>query len=188
MMNNPNVDLRSFIVDVPDFPKPGILFRDIGRLLASPAALREVRKQFLDRVADEKPDYLAALDARGFTFAGLLSDGLNAGILMVRKKGKLPGAVLSQDYGLEYRDSDTLEMQKGIIQPGQRVLVIDDVLATGGTAKAAVDLVRQAGGEVTSIAVVIELLALKGRENINSPDAVAGRGGQIITVHSLLPY
>jgi len=186
-MSNSTLNLKDFVRDVPDFPEKGILFRDIGPLLASPEALTETRKQFLALVADEKPTKIAAIDARGFTLAGMIASDLNAGIVMVRKPGKLPGDVVKQEYVLEYGRA-ALEIQKDAIRAGERVLIIDDVIAIGGTAGAAIDLVRKVGGEVTSVAALIELRGLKGREKINSPETVASRGGQTVKVHSVLQY
>jgi len=177
-MSDRSINLKNYIVDVPDFPKPGILFKDIAqKLLTSSEALEEVKRQFLAYLNAEKPAKLAALDARGFLFAGLLASDLQAGIVMVRKAGKLPGPVYSETYGLEYRDKDTLEIQQSVIKSGERVAIIDDVLATGGTAAAAVALLKQAKAEVTSFNTVIELADLKGREKLKD-----------IPVHSLMTY
>jgi len=163
-----DIDLKAHIRNVPDFPKEGILFYDIGTLLAHGPAWRETIEKMTDLVRAEKPDCLIAIESRGFLVAAPLAARLGIGLIMVRKKGKLPGAVESLSYDLEY-GSDTLEMQKGIMEQGKRAVLIDDLLATGGTAAAAIALASKGGFEVTRAAFVIELTFLKGREKLSVP-------------------
>lgn len=159
------VDLLSFIRDVPDFPKPGILFRDITPLLASPVALREVIRRMADRFRDAQIDVIVAAEARGFIFASPLALELNVGFVPIRKPGKLPFETHAFHYELEY-GTDSLEMHVDGIQAGQRVLVVDDLLATGGTIDACCRLVEKNGAHVVACAFVIELRDLHGRERI----------------------
>ena len=164
-MNTPPVDLASFIRPVPDFPKPGILFRDITPLMADPAALAAA----IDRLAapwrSTPLDAIAAVEARGFLFATPLALALGVGVILVRKPGKLPGKTIEYEYALEY-GSDRLQMHAGVLTPGARVLVVDDVLATGGTAEACVRLVEAGGGKVVGAAFLLELAALEGRQRL----------------------
>ena len=159
------MDLARHIRPIPDFPKPGILFRDITPLLADVAAFAAA----IDRLAAPwrgvRLDAIAAVEARGFLFAGPLALELNAGLIPVRKPGKLPAETISHEYELEY-GRDRLEMHKGILQPGARVLVVDDVLATGGTAAACMRLVEAAGGTVAGAAFLVEIEALGGRDRL----------------------
>ena len=156
-----NTNLKAFIRDIPDFPQQGIDFRDVSPLLGNPEAFRDVIKRF--RLEwDGDIDAIAALDARGFLFGGALAFVLALPLVMLRKKGKLPGETIGIEYGLEYGTA-SLEVQMGTFAPGSRVLVIDDLLATGGTAAAAVTLVEQSGACVAGCAFVVELVALRGR-------------------------
>ncbi len=155
------LDLKSFVRDVSDFPKPGILFRDITTLLASPEAFEEV----VNRIALEwegKIDVIAALDARGFIFGAPLALKLKLPLILVRKKGKLPGKTVGVSYGLEY-GKDSIELSVDTLPKSGRVLVVDDLLATGGTAVAACSLLEKAGLEVAGCAFVIELSDLPGK-------------------------
>jgi adenine phosphoribosyltransferase len=161
------MDLKSFIGTVPDFPKPGITFRDIMPLLYSPTGLSEVTGQIVKQWAG-KADVICALDARGFCFGPLVAQKLWLPFVMVRKKGKLPGKVIRVKYSLEYREEDEIEINDGVISPGDRVLIIDDVLATGGTAAAACDLVEKARGIVAGCVFVIELDGLGGRSRLGA--------------------
>lgn len=154
--------LRTFVRDVPDFPKPGILFRDVTPLLANGTALRLSIEALEECVRPLQPDVLVPIESRGFLFAAPLAARLGIGLALVRKPGKLPAEVLKADYALEYGHG-MLEMHVDNIQPGQRVVVIDDVIATGGTAKAAAELATRAGGTVTGAAFFIELSFLEGR-------------------------
>jgi adenine phosphoribosyltransferase len=156
---------RSLIRDVPDFPKPGIVFKDITPMLASPRALHIVLDGIAERFIGEHVDVIVGVEARGFIFGGALAARLNASFVPVRKPGKLPAAVDRVEILTEY-SRDALEMHKGSIGEEARVVVVDDVLATGGTAKAAADLVHGQGGYVVGYAFVIELAALGGRERL----------------------
>jgi adenine phosphoribosyltransferase len=157
--------VRDRIRDVPDFPKPGILFKDITPALADPRAFRTVIDLLAERYQGERLDRLVGMESRGFIFGAALADRLGVGFSPIRKKGKLPADVVSVTYSLEY-GTDTLELHRDALSAGQRTLVIDDLLATGGTARAAVDLVRSIGGVVVACAFVIELGFLKGREKL----------------------
>ncbi len=156
-----NTDLKAFINDVPDFPQQGIVFKDVSPLLGNPEAFHDVIECFrLEWSGDI--DAIAALDARGFLFGGALALVLGLPLVMLRKKGKLPGDTIGIEYGLEYGTA-SLEVQQGTFAPGSRVLVIDDLLATGGTAAAAIALVERSGACVAGCAFVVELVALCGR-------------------------
>lgn len=157
-------DLKEFIRRVPNFPKDGIIFRDISPLLAEPSALTTVTNIFSDHWEGEI-DVIIGLDARGFIFASLLASKMQLPFVMIRKKGKLPGETISVDYSLEYGTA-TVEMQKDAIKPGARVLVVDDLLATGGTALAACELIQKVGALVAGCAFVIELDELGGAEKL----------------------
>jgi adenine phosphoribosyltransferase len=159
------MDLKKHIRDVPDFPKPGILFRDITPLLASREAFNESIQKLAEPWQNMAIDAVAAVEARGFLFAGPLALELGVGLLPVRKPGKLPADTISYKYDLEY-GSDTLEMHKGIVMPQSRVLVIDDVLATGGTAEACVKLLESAQAVVVGCSFLVELKDLGGRERL----------------------
>lgn len=157
-----NDDIAALILDVHDFPKPGIVFKDITPLLASPTGFQKA----VDALAASAPDGIDAvvgMEARGFIFAAPVALQLNAGFVPVRKPGKLPGDVYSQSFDLEY-GSETLTVHRNAIEPGARVLVIDDVLATGGTVAATAGLLRQLGAELVHVAVVLELAELGGRK------------------------
>jgi adenine phosphoribosyltransferase len=162
------MDLKKFIRDVPDFPKPGILFRDISPMLADKDAWRAAIKALADVVRPHKPDMLAGIESRGFLVTAPLALELGCGFMMVRKRGKLPGGTIPHTYDLEY-GTDTIEIQENAVKKGQRVVVLDDVLATGGTLAAAVTLLRKAGGDVRGAACIIELTFLDGRKRIDLP-------------------
>ena len=162
------IDLKQHIRGIPDFPKPGILFYDISTLLAHPVAWRTAIDRLAEEIMPDKPDMLVGIDARGFLLAAPLALALGTGFIMVRKPGKLPGATIPYSYTLEY-GSNTIEIQKDALQPGQRVVVLDDLLATGGTAQAAIKLCQQVGATVTRAAFIIELNFLKGREKLGVP-------------------
>ena len=159
------MDLKKHIRDVPDFPKPGILFRDITPLLASREAFNESIQKLAEPWQNMAIDAVAAVEARGFLFAGPLALELGVGLIPVRKPGKLPADTISYKYDLEY-GSDILEMHKGIVMPQSRVLVIDDVLATGGTAEACVKLLESAQAVVIGCSFLVELKDLGGRERL----------------------
>ncbi|MBI5397431.1 MAG: adenine phosphoribosyltransferase [Verrucomicrobia bacterium] len=157
--------IKAAIRDVPDFPKPGILFKDIMPMLQQPELFRAVVDTFANRHAKRKPDVVVGIDARGFIFAGAVAYKLGAGFVAVRKKGKLPFKTIDQTYDLEY-GSETLSMHVDAIPRGARVLIVDDVLATGGTARAAADLVTKLGGKVVECDFLIELTFLPGRKRL----------------------
>jgi adenine phosphoribosyltransferase len=162
------MDLKAHIRQIPDFPKPGILFYDISTLLAHADAWRETVDRLADAVRAYRPDRLAAIESRGFIFAAPVAYQLGVGFTMIRKVGKLPGAVVSHAYDLEY-GSDTLQVADGLVPSGARVVLIDDLLATGGTAQASVQLLRKVGAEVTGAVFLIELLGLDGRARLDVP-------------------
>ena len=162
------MDLKDHIRGIPDFPKPGILFYDISTLLAEPKAWRHTVYQLAAQVTPQEPDVLAGIESRGFLVAAPLALTLGCSFTMVRKPGKLPGETVSYSYDLEY-GSDTLEIQKDAVKPGQRVVILDDLLATGGTLAASIDLFRQVGAEVVGAACIVELTFLNGRDKIDVP-------------------
>jgi adenine phosphoribosyltransferase len=170
------VDLAARIRDIPDFPKPGIVFKDIMPLLADPEALRAAVDQLTDFARPRKPDLVLGAEARGFILGGALAYKLGCGFVAARKPGKLPWETVSAEYALEY-GTDSLELHADAIAKGARVLVHDDLLATGGTARAKCDLVEMLGGEVVGVAFVIELEFLHGRERLDGYD-----------VHTLIRY
>src|SRR5262245_26076915 len=161
----PNDDLRRFIRDVPDFPRKGILFKDITPLIGDAAALRDSIARLAEKAAPRAPDIVVAVESRGFIFGTGVATALGVGLAPVRKPGKLPWRARRVEYALEY-GTDCLEIHEDAIAPGGRALVVDDVLATGGTAAAAADLVRLSGGEVVGCAFVIELAFLPGRARL----------------------
>ncbi len=163
------MDLAKYIRDVPDFPKPGILFKDITPLLGDPAAFGVAVDRFAERYADEPIDVIASIEARGFLFAAPLAVKLGKPLVPLRKPGKLPWDTLSITYALEYGE-DAIEMHADAILPGQRALIVDDVLATGGTVSAAVRLAERAGAEVAGLAFLIELEGLRGRDRLRGYD------------------
>ena len=163
------MDLKLHIRDVPDFPTPGILFRDITPLLKHPPAFNFVIDQFSERYAQEPLDAIVAVEARGFLFGAPLACRLNKPLVLARKQGKLPAASNRAEYSLEY-GTNVVEVHKDGVTPGQRVLIVDDLLATGGTLAAATNLVKQAGGLVQGIALVIELTGLNGRNQLEGYD------------------
>jgi adenine phosphoribosyltransferase len=156
---------KSLIRDVPDFPKKGIVFRDITTLLKDGAVFREVTDVLAERYREEKVDLVASVDARGFIIGAAVAYRLGAGLVPLRKPGKLPADTLYAEYELEY-GQDRIEIHKDAIEKGQRVLVVDDLLATGGTAKATCELVERLGGELVGVAFLIELSYLKGRDKL----------------------
>ena len=168
--------LRRLIRDIPNFPKPGIVFRDITPLLADPAALALSIELLANPFRGKNIDLVVGAESRGFIFGTAVACALSAGFVLVRKPGKLPHTRISMSYNLEY-GKDSLEMHADAIVAAQRVLIVDDVLATGGTMKACCDLVRKLKGKICGIAVLIELVGLKGRDRVK-PDVV----------HSVLTY
>lgn len=162
------MNLKDHIRTIPDFPKPGILFYDVSPLLAHPGAWQETMNRLGESVKPYKPDILAGLESRGFLVAAPLALKLGLGFIMVRKQGKLPGATLPYTYDLEY-GTDTIEIQADAVEPGQKIVLLDDLLATGGTMNAAAQLLRQAGAEVMACACLIELAFLNGRARLDIP-------------------
>ncbi len=162
-------DLKKLIRHVPDFPKPGILFYDITTLLKDARGLSQLTEALVARYKDDPPDVVAGIEARGFMFGPILATHLHRGFVPVRKPGKLPAESIRVTYELEY-GSDSLEIHKDAIQPGQRVLIVDDLLATGGTAAATCQLVEKLGGVVGGVACVIELEFLQGRQKLANYD------------------
>lgn len=177
VMGDPHGGLRALVRTIPDFPKPGIQFRDITTLLLDPAGFAEAIESLAARIV-HKPDLVAGIEARGFAIGAALAQRLGAGLLLIRKDGKLPGATIAEDYALEY-GSDRLAMHVDACAPGARVLLCDDLIATGGTAQAALRLVRRAGGQVDEAAFVIDLPDLGGADTLR---------GQGLAVHSLLAF
>ena len=163
------IDLKMKIRDVPDFPKPGVVFKDIMPLLADAEALRDAVDRIADWAAPRKPDIVLGAEARGYITGGALACRLGCGFVPARKPGKLPWRTVAVKYALEY-GFDQLEVHADSIRAGQRVLVHDDVLATGGTAKATVELVEQLGGVVVGVPFIIELAFLNGRERLEGHD------------------
>ena len=168
--------LRSLIRDVPDFPQPGIMFKDITTLIRDRDGFRYVVDGITSAHRGMDIDLVVGVESRGFLFAAPIAISLGAGLVPVRKPGKLPGTVISQAYALEYGHS-VLEVHADAISPGQRVLVVDDVLATGGSLEATISLVQALGGTVVGVSVVIELAFLGGRDRLARPD-----------LHALLTY
>ncbi|WP_428939194.1 adenine phosphoribosyltransferase [Fontivita pretiosa] len=175
-MTEPVLQLKKLIRDVPDFPRKGVLFRDITPLLADPSGLALSIELMANPFRGRNIDLVVGAESRGFIFGTAVACCLSAGFALVRKPGKLPHRKVSMSYELEY-GTDTLEMHADSIVAGQRVLVCDDVLATGGTMKACCDLVKHLGGELVGVAVLIELEALKGRDKLDG-----------VPVHSVLRY
>jgi len=160
--------LETHIRKIPDFPKPGILFYDISTLLAHGEAWRAAVEAMADAVAAYRPQALAAIESRGFVFAAPVAARLGLGFVMIRKKGKLPGGVISHAYDLEY-GSDTLQIAEGLIEPASRVVLIDDLIATGGTAGASIELLRRVGAEPVGAVFLIELEGLGGVARLGTP-------------------
>lgn len=158
-------ELRSLIRDIPDYPNPGVLFRDITPLLRDGQALTSVAE--LMSAEDKSADLIAGIEARGFFFAAAIGVQSKRGVIPIRKKGKLPHEVHRQEYGLEY-GSDVIEIHKDAARPGEKVLLVDDVLATGGTLAAAIKLIHATGAKVTSVGVLLEIAALGGREKLRA--------------------
>jgi adenine phosphoribosyltransferase len=165
---DPAIDLKAHIRGIPDFPKPGIPFYDISTLLRHGPAWRTAMARLAETISCHKPDVLAGIESRGFLVAAPLALELGLGFIMLRKPRKLPGLTIGLNYALEY-GSDRIELQADAVRPGQRVVVLDDLLATGGTMSAGISLLRQAGAVVPCAACLIELTFLKGRERLDVP-------------------
>ncbi len=157
--------LDDYVRTIPDFPEPGIMFRDISTVLADPDGLQLAINEMQDLVKDVDFDVIVGAESRGFIFGTCIAYNLKKGLVMTRKKGKLPCETISEDYDLEYGKA-TLEMHKDSIKPGQKVLIVDDLIATGGTTEAMIKLVESLGGEVAGVLVMMELAGLNGRAKI----------------------
>ena len=162
------MNIKDHIRGVPDFPKPGILFYDISPLLAHAAAWKATVEQLSGAIRGHQPDILTGIESRGFLVAAPMALHLSCGFIMARKKGKLPGVTVPYTYDLEY-GTDTIEIQSDAIAPGQRVVVLNDLLATGGTLAATIELLRSVGADVIAAACIIELTFLNGRDRIDVP-------------------
>jgi adenine phosphoribosyltransferase len=162
-------DLKQMIRDIPDFPKKGVIFKDITTLLSNATAFASAIDLIGDRYIDKKVDFIVAAEARGFVFGSALAYKLNAGIVLIRKTGKLPHRTVKTLYELEY-GTDELEIHEDAISQGHRVLLVDDLLATGGTASAAADLITKLSGEIVGIAFLVELTFLNGRDRLGNYD------------------
>jgi adenine phosphoribosyltransferase len=169
-------DLRAKIREIPDFPKPGILFYDITTLLKDAGAFRESIQLMLEPFRHRKIDAVVGMESRGFIFSAPMAIELNAGFVPVRKLGKLPAETASVEYALEY-GTNTLEIHKDALQPGQKVLIVDDLLATGGTVLGTIELVKMLKADVVGLAFLVELLFLKGRERLDDYE-----------IHSVVQY
>jgi len=169
-------DLRAKIREIPDFPKPGILFYDITTLLKDPDAFKESIDLLTEPFRQTKVDIVVGMESRGFIFSAPMATQLNAGFVPVRKLGKLPAETVSVEYALEY-GTNTLEIHKDALQPAQKVLIVDDLLATGGTVLGTIELVRRLKAEVVGLAFLVELLFLKGRERLGEQK-----------IHSVIQY
>lgn len=159
------MNLKESVRTIPNFPKEGIMFRDVTSLLKDKAAFKESIRQFVEKYKDEHIDVIAGIESRGFIFGAALAHELDVGFVPIRKKGKLPGETVRQEYALEY-GTDAIEVHKADIHAGSRVLVVDDLIATGGTVRAACDLIEKLGGVIAGCAFVIDLPDLKGKEKI----------------------
>jgi len=175
-MHDPIAYLKSTIRDIPDFPQPGVMFRDITPLLGSPRSLALSIELMANPFRGRMVDLVVGAESRGFIFGTAVAQAISSGFQIVRKPGKLPFGKVSTTYQLEY-GSGTLEMHIDAVAPGQRIVICDDVLATGGTMRACIDLVRQLGGVIVGVAVLIEIEGLKGRDKLSDVD-----------VHSVLKY
>ncbi len=163
------MDLKEKIRDIPDFPKEGILFRDITTLLKDPESLNYVVEELFKRYNDKDIDIIAGIESRGFIFGSALAYRMNRGFVPIRKPGKLPSQIVSEEYSLEY-GTDRIEMHVDAVKEGDRVLLIDDLLATGGTMEAACNLIKNVDGVVAECSFLIELAGLKGRDKLKGYD------------------
>ena len=170
------IDLKSKIRDIPDFPKPGIIFKDITTLLQDFDAFKLSVDMLVKQHQNNKIDKVAGIEARGFIFGAAVAYAMNAGFIIIRKPGKLPYQTVKQTYELEY-GSDEIEIHEDSIKPGERILLVDDLLATGGTMAAAADLINKIGGDIVGISFVVELTFLHGREKLKGHN-----------IHSIIEY
>ncbi|MBX2976671.1 MAG: adenine phosphoribosyltransferase [Ignavibacteriaceae bacterium] len=155
-------NIKNFIRSIKDFPKPGIMFRDITTILQNPEAMKLTEVELFNSIKDLKVDKVVGIESRGFIFGSILARRLNVGFIPIRKPGKLPFEKISETYALEY-GTDTIEIHQDAILPGEKVIIHDDLLATGGTAKAACNLIEKLGGEVVQLSFIVELSFLSGR-------------------------
>lgn len=160
-------DLRALVRNIPDYPKPGVMFRDITTLLGDAAGLSACIEQLAAPYAEKKIDAVAGIEARGFILGGAIADRLSCGFVPIRKKGKLPAKAIGQDYELEY-GTDVIEIHDDAVAKGERILLVDDLIATGGTAEAAVHLLQKLDADIVGAAFVIDLPDLKGRERVEA--------------------
>ena len=157
--------IKDYIRTIPDFPQKGIMFRDVTTLFLDSEGLKQAIDQMIEPYVNQKIDKVAGLEARGFILGGAIADRLSLGFVPIRKAGKLPGQVISQDYELEY-GSATMEIHKDCIEPGEKILLVDDLLATGGTAEAGIKLIEKLGGDIVSCSFIIDLPGLGGRTRL----------------------
>lgn len=172
------MDLKAHIRTIPDFPKPGIQFRDVTTLFAHAEAYRETIAQLAAVAAPGRPELVAGYDARGFVLAGAIADKLGLGVVLLRKAGKLPGDTISEAYQLEYGEA-ALEVHSDAVSPGQRIYMVDDLIATGGTGVAGINLIRRLGGVVTGFGAVIDLPDLGGSDRLRATE---------VDVHALVAF
>ena len=163
------MELKDYVTTIPDFPKPGIMFRDITTVVSSPEGLKMSIDQMVDQLKNIDFDLVAGSESRGFVFGTPVAYALGKGFVLVRKKGKLPRETISQEYDLEYGTA-TLEMHKDAIKPGDRVVIVDDLIATGGTTEAMIKMIERLGGKVVKICFVMELAGLGGRDRLKGYD------------------
>ena len=159
--------IKDYIRTIPDFPQKGIMFRDVTTLFLDSEGLKQAINQMIEPYVNQKIDKVAGLEARGFILGGAIADRLSLGFVPIRKAGKLPGQVISQDYELEY-GSATMEIHEDCIEPGEKILLVDDLLATGGTAEAGIKLIEKLGGDIISCSFIIDLPKLGGRKHLEN--------------------
>ncbi|MBE6519998.1 MAG: adenine phosphoribosyltransferase [Thermoplasmata archaeon] len=166
------MELKDYVTTIPDFPKPGIMFRDITTVVSSAEGLKMSIDQMVDQLKNIDFDLVAGSESRGFVFGTPVAYALGKGFVLVRKKGKLPRETISQEYDLEYGTA-TLEMHKDAIKPGDKVVIVDDLIATGGTTEAMIKMIERLGGKVVKICFVMELAGLGGRDRLNGYDVTS---------------
>ena len=171
-MHYTSMELKDYVTTIPDFPKPGIMFRDITTVVSSPEGLKMSIDQMVDQLKNIDFDLVAGSESRGFVFGTPVAYALGKGFVLVRKKGKLPRETISQEYDLEYGTA-TLEMHKDAIKPGDRVVIVDDLIATGGTTEAMIKMIERLGGKVVKICFVMELAGLGGRGRLKGYDVTS---------------
>ncbi len=166
------MELKDYVTTIPDFPKPGIMFRDITTVVSSPEGLRMSIDQIVDSLKGIDFDLIAGSESRGFVFGTPVAYAMGKGFVLVRKKGKLPRETISQEYDLEYGTA-TLEMHKDAVKPGQKIVIVDDLIATGGTTEAMIKMIERLGGEIVKICFVMELAGLGGRKRLEGYDVMS---------------